>query len=142
MSTHPTKILRRINSYSTKDPNTGCINWVGHYDGDYGRIKVDGKKWRVHRLIWTLVRGCIPDGLYVLHSCDNPKCININHLTVGNAQDNMDDKVAKGRAKGNPPKLTNEDKLNIQLDNRTLKEIALSYNTSISVIHRAKREVL
>lgn len=142
MSTHPTKILRNIDRNSAKDFNTGCINWTGHYDGNYGRIKVDQKKWRVHRLIWTLVNGNIPEGLYVLHSCDNPKCININHLSLGTAQNNMDDKVAKGNARGNPPKLSFEDKVKIQQDTRTLKAIATSYNTSISVVHRAKQEVL
>lgn len=140
--THPSQVLRKIDAYSIKDPHTGCINWIGWYDGNYGRTKVDGKKWRVHRLVWTLHKGPIPNGLYVLHNCDNPKCVNIYHLTIGTAADNMQDKVIKGRARGNPAKLSIEDKYKIQKDFRTLKEIAITYNTSISVIHRAKKEIL
>lgn len=142
MSTHPLKILKRINSYAIKNTESDCIEWIGWYDGAYGRIKVDGKKWRVHRLIWTLLKDKIPDNYYVLHKCDNPKCINIDHLFLGTAADNMQDKVNKGRALGNPSKLFIDDIRKIQKDNRTLREIADSYNTSISVIHRAKKAIL
>ncbi len=50
-----------------------------------------------HRIAWEEANGPIPEGLHVLHSCDNPPCCNVGHLFLGTAQDNADDKVAKGR---------------------------------------------
>ena len=136
------RLKETLKFYSDLDTTTSCINWKGWFDGAYGRIKVDQRKWRVHRLVWTLTNGDIPEGLMILHKCDNPKCINIDHLFIGTAQDNMTDKVLKGRAKGNPAKLSLEDKKAIQRDFRSLREIAVDYNTSISVVHRAKKEWL
>ncbi len=50
-----------------------------------------------HRISYELAYGPIPDGLNALHTCDNPPCINVEHLFLGTQQDNMDDKMAKGR---------------------------------------------
>lgn len=75
-----------------------CIEWMGSriHDG-YGRVKVGGKSFRVHRRVWALLSGPIPDGIDVLHSCDNPPCCNPDHLFLGTNQDNVDDRTAKGR---------------------------------------------
>lgn len=64
---------------------------------NYGAINVDGKITVAHRVAWRLVNGEIPDGLFVCHKCDNPKCCNPNHLFLGTCSDNINDMCAKGR---------------------------------------------
>lgn len=78
-------------------PN-GCIEWSRGTDRNgYGVISVNGKNRYTHRYAWELAHGPIPDGLYVLHHCDNPPCGNTAHLFLGTDMDNMADRRAKGR---------------------------------------------
>jgi len=67
----------------------------------YGIMQFKGRPQPSHRIAWMLTYGAIPKGLYVLHKCDNPPCVNPNHLFLGTQKDNMADCVSKGRsAKG------------------------------------------
>lgn len=75
-----------------------CIMWEGYTTPKgYGRRTVKGRPVLAHRHAWFLANGPIPDGLCVLHRCDNPGCINVDHLFLGTNQDNVDDKMSKGR---------------------------------------------
>lgn len=56
------------------------------------------RKMYVHRLAWIEAHGPIPEGMHVLHKCDNPPCYNIEHLFLGTPADNAADKMRKGRA--------------------------------------------
>ena len=77
---------------------SGCIEWTGYtIRCGYGRTPANGKQTLTHRLAWELANGPIPDGLFVLHSCDNPPCCNIEHLWLGTKGDNNADRDAKGR---------------------------------------------
>jgi hypothetical protein len=79
--------------------SSGCMVWTGSLaGGGYGKIWWEGKLILVHCLVWTLKHGPIPDGMWVLHSCDNPPCANVAHLFIGTRQINMDDMVNKGRS--------------------------------------------
>lgn len=80
-----------------------CWLWTGgrHVRG-YGIFKLKNKSWKAHRVSWLIHRGPIPNGLHVLHKCDNPPCVNPRHLFLGTHQDNMDDRDAEGRRA--PPK--------------------------------------
>lgn len=79
---------------------SACTEWAGVRDRDgYGRVMRDGWQQMAHRLAWADAHGPIPVGLFVLHSCDNPPCVNVEHLSVGTNTDNMRDMAAKGRGK-------------------------------------------
>lgn len=78
-----------------------CWQWTGfRVKGGYGTIGLGGRragKEFAHRVSWTLNRGPIPGGLWVLHRCDNPPCVRPDHLFVGTARDNNTDTISKGR---------------------------------------------
>lgn len=76
-----------------------CLLWRGSTNKrfGYGDIGVGGKLMKVHRVAWALVNGPIPDGLFVLHTCDVRNCIEPTHLWLGTQTDNMRDAAAKGR---------------------------------------------
>lgn len=65
--------------------------------GGYTMLMIDGRQQGIHRWAYEAEHGPIPQGLFVLHSCDNRRCANPAHLRLGTHQDNMDDKVARDR---------------------------------------------
>lgn len=90
--------------WSRVSKTDGCWIWTGaennaHYD--YGRIMIRGVRYSPHRLSWLLSHGAIPDGQYVCHSCDNPRCVRPDHLFLGTLTDNNRDRAAKGRSAPN-----------------------------------------
>lgn len=93
-------IKNRLLSKVVVDQAIGCWNWTGSkIKFGYGRIGVDDKTYSAHRLSYQVFRGEIPEGLYVCHKCDNPACINPDHLFLGTQRDNMQDALRKGRIK-------------------------------------------
>lgn len=108
------KLLDRLMSRISK-AQSGCWEWsLGVCTAGYGRLSYCGKNRVASRVMWIAVHGSIPNGLWVLHRCDNPKCINPDHLFLGTRRDNIDDMVRKGRASAprgtacNKAKLTEE----------------------------------
>jgi hypothetical protein len=89
--------------WSKVQRSDGCWLWTGAstWQG-YGLIHHHGRRGMVsvHRLSWTIANGGIPAGLQVLHRCDNPPCVNPDHLWLGTNADNIADKLAKGRGSG------------------------------------------
>lgn len=80
---------------------TGCWEWCGYREkAGYGRVMWQRKSERAHRLSWMAFCGPLPKGAHVLHKCDNPPCINPDHLSLGTHADNMHDMAKKGRRKG------------------------------------------
>lgn len=83
--------------------NGACWEWLGFRTNDgYGQMKWDRRAQKAHRVSWILANGEIPNNLWVLHSCDNPPCVNPNHLFLGTRQDNTADMDAKGRRSHKP----------------------------------------
>lgn len=76
----------------------GCWLWTASKNRQgYGYFRFDGKMMKAHRMAWLLVHGEIPEGMLVCHTCDNPSCVNPEHLWLGTNQDNQNDMNAKGR---------------------------------------------
>ncbi len=76
----------------------GCWEWTGaHSPAGYGLHRFHGVQRSTHRISWEMHVGPIPDGLFVLHKCDNPPCVNPAHLWLGTQADNVHDAFAKGR---------------------------------------------
>lgn len=92
-------IAHRFWSKVNKTENADvCWEWIACKDrSNYGVIRIDGKTVKAHRVAYELSYGKIPNGLGVLHRCDNPPCCNPTHLFVGNHAENMADMFAKGR---------------------------------------------
>ncbi len=81
------------------DKSGECWLWTGSKVGiGYGKTHYEGKYWRAHRLSWKFTFGEIPDGLCVLHKCDNPACVRPDHLFLGTFDDNNKDMAKKGRS--------------------------------------------
>ena len=76
----------------------GCLLWQGYLNEDgYGTTSYKGRQFKVHRLAYTLKYGEIPEGMVVMHQCDVPSCINVDHLMLGTVKDNVIDMARKDR---------------------------------------------
>jgi hypothetical protein len=91
----------RFWKYVKKGGENDCWEWVGAKNkNNYGIIKIGGRKGKnmiASRFSYELHKGKIPDGLHVLHSCDNPPCVNPKHLCRGTQKKNMKDMMEKER---------------------------------------------
>ena len=117
-----------------------CWDWkAGLFTTGYGKFGLRGKTVQSHRVAYSLVKGLIPIGEVVRHTCDNRKCVNPDHLITGTAKDNVQDAIDRGRfprgsSSGNS-KLTEMDVLEIrsQVRNGTPdSEIADAYGISVN----------
>lgn len=75
-----------------------CDEWSGYRSASgYGYVRHRGKMRRAHRVEWEKTRGAIPAGMCILHRCDNPACVNVEHLFLGTQLENIADREEKGR---------------------------------------------
>jgi hypothetical protein len=86
-------------SFWSRVDRTGvCWLWLGAKSPKgYGKVKWNGRDDRAHRVAWELSRSPVPEGMWVLHTCDTPACCNPLHLFLGDNLANNRDKAAKGR---------------------------------------------
>lgn len=93
-------IKERFDAKWRKDGRSGCWNWTASTAGKgYGQFRIPGTRRNVyaHRLSYSLHKGILPDGALVCHRCDNMRCVNPDHLFIGDAKVNLQDMAAKGR---------------------------------------------
>lgn len=93
------KDVARFWSKVTKTDNPDdCWNWTGFLDkGGYGHIHINRKVVTAHRTAFVITFGVVPDGLHILHRCDNRRCCNPSHLFLGTNANNVKDRDVKGR---------------------------------------------
>lgn len=129
----------------------GCWQWTGATVGTgYGALRNPGGGSGIslaHRVSWAIHHGAVPEGLHVLHRCDNPPCTNPAHLFLGTAATNALDKVEKGRARANPdwrppftvltPAAVQDIRSRYRPYKVTFKMLAAEYGVSISTIQEA-----
>lgn len=102
----PSLTDRQIERFNTRvvRGETGCWEWSHRISArGYGEISLFGQHFRAHRIAYALHTGSDPGDQLVCHSCDNPKCVNPEHLWLGTPLDNMRDMHIKGRARCNTP---------------------------------------
>jgi len=129
-----------------------CWEWLAYKSPrGYGYFGISGKTEKAHRVCFSLSYGSIPEGIYVLHHCDNPGCVNPSHLFLGTHADNMADMKNKGRhhyCKGEAhpeSKLTNgkvmwiREMLNMGIYQRVIGDFFGVTRSTISLISRGKK---
>ena len=129
-----------------KNNQDQCWAWVGGLRSQkdkYGSIKINSKAYLPHRISWIIHNKVIPDGLCILHKCDNRLCVNPDHLFLGTRQINTQDMVHKNRqasgVRSGNVKLNEEQVLEIRdlrKNGITKKEIAKKYNICTRTVWR------
>jgi len=132
----------------TKDEPEGCWTYHGPKCGG-GLAYRSFRRELAHRFSYRHHKGEIPKGMLVRHTCDNPVCVNPDHLLLGTPADNMKDKVERGRAVGakrgvanHRAKLTEEQVSEIRHDPRSCKVLGELHGVCPMLISKVKRRIL
>jgi hypothetical protein len=122
-----------VKNYIVSD--SGCWEWKGTLNAKgYGRITSQGRRMYAHRYSWIVHRGDIPDGLCVLHDCDNAMCVNPDHLHLGTKEDNNREMAERNRSQ------SGSSRYNAKLDEGKVREIRTRYSTGTVSQHALARD--
>ena len=147
------KIEERLKNNIAVNPASGCWEWTGTKTKGYGRLCIGNRRKNrhrfvyAHRLAYETWVGPIPDGYFVCHRCDNPPCINPQHLFIGTNRENVLDSMEKGRRyipvgeKQGKAKLTEQNVREARwercCDGTSYKDLAKKYGVSATTIRYA-----
>ena len=142
--------MERFEKFYIPEPNTGCFLWLGSLRGrmGYGGFRYKGKMKNAHQVSYELYKGAIPEGKIVCHTCNNPICVNPNHLYAGSYSDNTQQAVKEGRQfvasgeKNGHSKLTWVEVRAIRKDTRNQYAVAAAYGISQLHVSRIKRNLV
>ncbi len=140
----PSELKARFEKFIMPIPECGCWIWMGMSNRQgYGMFtKKSRHNYMAHRISWGIYNGDIPNGLFVLHRCDTPACVNPRHLFLGTLIENRADCVKKGRqCKGETcarSRLSKEDVIAIRLDSRTGLATSKDYGVTESNVLRIR----
>jgi hypothetical protein len=137
-------VEERFNRMWMPEPYSGCWLWTGAcMPWGYGVGSIRAKNIYAHRLSWLLHRGEIPNGVFVLHKCDTPACVNPDHLFLGTNTDNRKDSVSKSRhvygERCRKSNLTAEQIIEIRTSPLSSYQLAKIYSVSSRNIRKIRR---
>jgi hypothetical protein len=142
-------VLHRF--FSKVKKTHSCWEWKSSINNKgYGQFHLDGKTVLASRLSWKIHYGEFPEGFFVLHKCDNPRCVRPDHLFLGNALENTLDAISKNRLK-NPPlhlgefqhlsKLSEEKVRKIRSSKKTISSLASEFGVSFQTVWKVSKRL-
>jgi len=137
------KMRRAFERFVDKTKEDVCWIWKGSLKNGrklpYGHFHFRGKRYMAHRASWLIYKGEITDNLWVLHTCDNPSCVNPDHLYLGTALNNQRDKLSRGRCMGERLTIKEVKEIKEKLKmGITSTRLSRDYNVSMTTIHSIK----
>lgn len=142
----PSDTIKRFYAKIDKSNPNGCWEWTASKNASgYGLMYIKGRKYRAHRISCYIHNLGLKPRLVVLHTCDNPCCVNPDHLRPGTQQENVQDMIAKGRGvlvqrgeRNMSSKLRRMDIKPIRKSSESNRQLAQRYGVNPSTISRIK----